>query len=426
MSDILAVPTQGYRYTVKQNDTLWDIARTAYGDPLLWRKIEAANGFLATRPPVSDGSPVIYTGDILIIPDLMPEIMPPADKTLNGRQDDELTILIEDKEIKHDSATIIRTMDTAADAVNFTIAWMPSKDKELDQLLLPYKYPAAEAFIGNNRKISGNIYIVKPSLGDNGSIVNLTLISKTKDAVDSTVNPPYEKNNITLESRAKELLNPLGLRAVFDVDTGGAFDRMTANYNNCIFDHLAEYAAQRGILISCTEKGELFFYRADTEADPVGTLKEGENFTLDFAGEYDGTKLYNVYKALADTPGGDAQAVTAIDNNIPKSRMLTFKADDTTDGNISKAAEWKRSRLYADALTNSIPVSGWKAPNGKIWEPGQIVILQSPTLFLPDGAKMIIRQVTLIYDAGGKSGSLDLVPVQVYSGEPIDYIWGVA
>ena len=33
----------GYDYSVKQGDTLWDLAQTAYNDPFQWKLIYQAN-----------------------------------------------------------------------------------------------------------------------------------------------------------------------------------------------------------------------------------------------------------------------------------------------------------------------------------------------------------------------------------------------
>lgn len=421
MSDILLKPTPGFRYSVIFGDSLEAISNRAYGVDIYVKNILAANAYLTGRIIDSNGLPLIYAEDILIIPVLVT----PKSKILTGKQSNELTILIEGKEIKTFSANMIRTMDTGADAINVSIAWIPGADKGLDDSLLPFKYPKAEIFIGGKLQLTGYLYTVRPSLSISESVIELTIFSLTKDAVDSTINPPYEKNNITLEQRAQELLPIINIQSIFEVDSGGQFDRITANQSDTIFKHLADLAAQRGILVSCTEKGEMLFYRADIDSLPVGTIKEGESLGLEYAAEYDGTKLFNTYKAVGDTPGADAQTAVAIDENVPKSRMITFHADDTTDGNILKAAEWKRSKKYADALTFSIPVSGWIAPNGELWKPNTTVILESPTLFLSNGVKLMIRSVEYLWGNEGLSVVLNLTSLEVFTGEPINYIWSV-
>ncbi len=425
MSEILSSPTPGFRYEVSSGERLAIISTQAYGLQDFWKDIWTANPYLNDRHLQEDGSPTIYPGDILIIPEIIEIEEEEPERKLTGKEDDELTIMIGDKEIKTFYSSLFRTMDTGADGLVCSVAWIPGLDKELDALYLPATFPKAEIFIGNDLQLRGYLFTPRPKLSISGSILDLMIFSKTKNLVDSTVDPPYEKNNITLENRARELLRPKNMRPVFEVETGGQFDRITASQSITIFKHLAELAAQRGILVSNTERGQLLFYRADTESEPVGTLREGEHFTLDFSADYDGTKLFHTYRAVADTPGGDAQSATATDDNVPISRSITFFAEDTTDGNIAKAADWKRSKAYADALTITIPVSGWKDPSGNLLKKNTSVIIESPTLFLSNGVKLMIKRVEYVKRDSGKTAILSLTPLQVYTGEPIEYIWSV-
>ena len=56
-------------YTVKSGDTLNRISVRYYGTPQRWTEIVKANPQLSGRKLVYDGSPTIYPGDVLIIPD---------------------------------------------------------------------------------------------------------------------------------------------------------------------------------------------------------------------------------------------------------------------------------------------------------------------------------------------------------------------
>lgn len=56
-------------HKVIAGDTLNKIAVRYYGDAAKWTDIVKSNPQLAGRKSVYDGSPVIYPGDVLIIPD---------------------------------------------------------------------------------------------------------------------------------------------------------------------------------------------------------------------------------------------------------------------------------------------------------------------------------------------------------------------
>ena len=57
-----------YSHTVKAGDTLAAIASKYMSNASDWTKIRDANPILANRKKASDGSPIIYPGDVLIIP----------------------------------------------------------------------------------------------------------------------------------------------------------------------------------------------------------------------------------------------------------------------------------------------------------------------------------------------------------------------
>lgn len=92
-------------YTVKGGDTLSAISTRQYGLAGKWVLIKNANPQLVGRKTAVDGSPLIYPGDILIIPDdekptasvsaSMPEGTVPS--VLDDGAEQDITILIDGK-----------------------------------------------------------------------------------------------------------------------------------------------------------------------------------------------------------------------------------------------------------------------------------------------------------------------------------------
>lgn len=405
------------QYTVEIGDTYESIASRVYGDPSRASDIEKAN-----QGQESELSP----GDKLNVP-TVPERAAlrtiQASKRIIGKQPEDLTVIIGAQEISPSSARILRTMDTAADGWSCTLPWTPGENHNLDESLKPFRYPTASVYIGSELMVNGLLYSISPSLSDSGRSKALQGFSFTADAVDSTLKPPYERNNVTLEQVATELVGPLGISAIFDVDTGGSFSRVTAEPTDTIFSHLAKLAAQRGVLISSTPEGDLLFTRA-ISGKTVGTLEENGPYVTEWAASFDGRNLHNAYRAIGQSPGDNAKVAIAKNDNVPRARFLTFKADDTTRGDILNAAEWRRSKLIADALTMAFPVVDWFAPDGSIWRENTLINVVSPTLDLPDGFVFLIRSVEFILDGGGRSAILNIIPPQAYTGEKIPDIWG--
>ena len=89
----MAVPTQGKQYTIITGDTLERIATISYGDSTKWRKIYNAN---QTR--LKSGDPnLIYPTEVINIP--IDEIVPATPDELVGKDLNDLTLKVEDREV---------------------------------------------------------------------------------------------------------------------------------------------------------------------------------------------------------------------------------------------------------------------------------------------------------------------------------------
>ncbi len=424
--------TPGIPYTVVSGDTLSDIAKQAYGDGRRWREI-----FKANATTLKSGDPnLIFPGEIITIPpnaveqaavlDLFADSLP----VLPGKDKDDFTIIVDDLEIPVNSGRAFRAADTAATGWTAVVPFK-NPDLLLSDALKPYGYQSAACYLGGELLIQGILYGTQPKLVEKELVNLLEGWSPTVDIIDSTAQAPYEAKNITLEKRARDLVEPLGIEVIFDVDDDEPFKRVTIGATEKIFSHLAKLASQRGVLITSTELGELKFTTA-TKTKPIGTIEEGQAMAEIFSAKFDGRKRFNIYKALAQTPGRkrkskkNSKFQIAKDDNVPKSRTLTFNADDTTTGGMKNAANWRRSKQLADALTMQIPVSSWYGPDDQLWKENKIVTVKSETLYMPDGFDLLIRSVEYEFKDKGTTAVLSVVPPQVYTGEKLAEPWASA
>ena len=423
-----AIP--GGTYVVLPGDTLVSIAKQAYGRGNKWRDIYRVN-----QTKLRSGDPnIIYPGEVLTIPlddvavaaalDLLSAKLP----QLPGKEKDDFTILIEGVQFKVQAGRVIRSIDTAADGWSATILWNP-KNPLTNRVLLPFKYPVASCYLGSLLTVNGYLYNMKNRVTPSGIFKDLEGFSFTADIVDSTIKPPYEQQNVTLQTRAQTLVLPLGILIKWEVlEPDLPFDRVTAKPEDTIFKHLSELAAQRGILISSTPLGELLFTKAALGA-PIGTIQEEFPPGKDVEISFNGRKRFNTYKAISQTPGrkkaakGFTKSAISLDVAVPRSRFKTFIADNSTAADIQKAANWKRSKQVADSLTIPFPVSSWYDPTGNLWRENTLVVVRSDSLQVPFGFTFLIRSVEYIYEPGGTTAVLSLVPPQVYTGLPIVEPW---
>jgi len=414
----MSKPIPGRQYTVKTGDTLSGISSQAYGDSSLYSRISGAN------PGIIDPDSLV-AGQIINIPPL-PERKAiktaQSDGALTNRPVDQLTLKINDIEIPVLSANVLRTMDTVSDGWTAEIPWVPGEDPAIDRALSPFSYPTAAVYLGNELIINGVLYTIEPSLSVSGQTMGLEGYSFTADIIDSMVLPPYEVNNVTLENRAKDLIQAIGIDVVFETDSGGPFDRITAKPTDTIYKHLVSLATQRGFLMSSTAAGDLLFLKAAIGGNSVGTLAEKEIQVSEWSARYDGRKRFNTYRATQSSPKTPGTTAIVTDDRVPRSRFMTIRVNDLVTGAVKRAAEWRRSKQLAAAMTFTIPVTGWYAPNGRLWTPNTLVSVISETMFIPDGFTFLIKSVEYTY--GETYGAvLSLVPPEVYTGEALEEPW---
>lgn len=402
----MSKPTPGKPYVVQTGDTIERIAAIAYGDAGRSVEITRANQAANITPGVTLNIPADSTRKA-------------AAPTTDG-----LSLVIGGRAVPAESIRISRSIDALADGWTAVIDWQFGDDKALDRIIGPYSYSPASVFVNGTLAIAGRQYGFAPSLTGRNE-ASLSGWSFAADMIDSTLKPPYEANNVTLLQRTKDIAATFNLAVISDLKTDGQFDRVTATSSQTAGAHILSLAAQRGILINSNPDGTLRLFVVDAKQTPVGTIEEGAPGFSGFAADFDGRARFNTYRFLSQTPGDSSAAAVSIDDAVPVTRFTTFAGNDTTTGETQQAADWRKTKALADALTIPIEAQGFKAPNGEEWAPGQIITLISPTLFIPDGFAMLIRATEMRQEPGGDVTTLSLVPPSVYTGGEIVEPWAV-
>jgi prophage tail gpP-like protein len=410
--------TPGIPYTIVPGDTLSGIAKQAYGEARRWREIWQANQFV-----LRSGDPnLIFPGETITIPKI-PELEGQKNIDLPGKAADDFTIVIDDTELVVTSARAIRTMDTAADAWTCSLVYNV-ENEVLTNLLSPYKYNSAKVYVGGRLMITGRLYDVSIDVGTDEIRKDLEGFSNTIDLVDSNMpKPPYEFRNVTLDQIAKSLAEPFQIPVIFESETGGQFKRVTIEKTEKIFDFLAKLAKQRQLLVTSTAKGELLFTQANTTSQSIGSLTQGLPPLNSISSKFAGRKRFKGTKAISKRRSQKTKVAISKDDVVPVSRFRTFSADDSTSGDVQRAADWDRSKQIAESLSIQLPVTSWYGPDGNLWTENTIVTVKSNALYVPDGFDFIIRAVQFNFDSSGRTAELSLVPPQVYTGDVVDEPW---
>lgn len=423
-TDIRDYPTPGANYRCKHYETqgLYGIAVKAYSNGKEWRRIWDANKDHARS---TDPNKSFWVGDIVWIPgDPLAPIVEDLREDVPEFFDDVLDafrLVVKGEWLREVvSARVVRSIELAADGWSAKLPFNPDNLERVD-LYKPFAYHPSECYLGGKLAGRGTLYTVAPRYDGEGTSVSLECWSLCADMIDSTMSAPYEANNITLEKRARQLLDPLGIEVVWDAGEDKPFKRVTAEKTETYLEHLAKLAKQRGVQIMSTSQGRLLFTKIATGA-PVDTLMEGLPPFTEVSSSFDGRARFSSYTALSSTPKKNKSA-NSTDARVPSSRKRVFTANEGDDADLQTSADWERSKAFADALTITFPVHSWYNSKQELWEPNTIVTVISPALMVPNGFDFLIKTVENIYEKGGTTAILTLVPPQVYTGEAIEDIW---
>jgi prophage tail gpP-like protein len=339
------------------------------------------------------------------------------------------------QDLKLVSATINKPMDSGVHEWSAVVEWIPGRDPDFDKLAAPRSFAESEAWIGDKKLITGHKWINWPRLQQNNHI-RLSGFSKTYALTISNPKEQREFQNSGLDDISREYTQLFSMftavQGITEAEYNQPFERVTIAARSKIFDFLQDLARQRGFLTSSTEDGDLFYLRANTNQQPVGSLIEGHEgnnvpFSENFAAVFDDSEVFQTYQAIVDNPTafGKSQPIgIAKDLRVKIPTIKTVTLNSLIDGAGQKELEFTRNQTIAKSLSIPFEVSGWRDKNNKLWRENTLVSVQSPTLFVPDGFTFLIRAVQYSLDNRGETTVLSLVPPQLYTGESIDEPWG--
>ncbi|MBE3064727.1 MAG: hypothetical protein IMZ69_06880 [Spirochaetes bacterium] len=372
-----------------------------------------------------------------------------ARSRMKNKPKEEVTFLLQGREIPILSARISRSIDTVADGWSVEIEWIPGRDKELDKRIAPYTYCDASIYIGTRLVNTGRLYTVHNVLGSSSLTKQLECWSYTADLVDSMMPPSAaaEWLNSSLYSIASGLCRPLGIGVgISQSVTGRAytqlnepFDIVQAELTQTYADLFTKLAFQRGGLVTNDRYGMLLLTMGAKSGPIMATLGEGELAAYrqsmrtgnaqspNWEAVYDGRKRFATYAVYGQS--GDPEETEAgiqseaIDDKVPPSRRTNIIVSDNTAGNVNVTAAWHRSEKLVQALTIPFAVIGFYTPRGNLWDPNTFAMVKAPSLDICDPTKFLVRQIDYVYTAKSETGVLYLVPPEVYTGEPVKEPW---
>ncbi|MDR0475541.1 MAG: hypothetical protein LBH43_17945 [Treponema sp.] len=331
-----------------------------------------------------------------------------------GRQKEKITLILDGKELPVMQGRFAYGIDILASSYSAAIVWNPGKDAWLDKATARGSFANSELYIGSKLVCTSRLYGRENVIVNDSVTKNLEFFSVTADLVDSHI-PPQEGEILQsdLKQIAELLCGKHGFPVEFKDEPGDPFDVVEAKRDGVetVGKYLQRLAAQRGLFVSCDEKGGVVFQKAVSSGKSVAYIEYPGRVAIEHKAHFDDRLRYSKYFVSSITGDGAVLNATAVDPGVPEARQLLFEANDANSENIQDAADWRMLRIELEALSMDFPVSGWFDGNGELWRPNTIVSAKSPVLDIPDEREFIIRQVEFIWSAAVRTATLNLVPL---------------
>jgi len=406
-------------HKVVTGDTLGAISIRYLGTFGKWRSIVTANPQLTGRRTAIDGSPLIFPGDLLTIPDEdVSATIPAASQTFQLSDDDEaqdVSIVIDGKKFTGWTGYEIVLNYDSLDTFSFTSPYSELL-KELRETVMPFTFKPCQVFYDKKLLFKGTLLTPDPELTDTEKEINLQGYPLCGILQDCTVPPglyPGHYEGLTLKEIAEKMGNAYGIKIVFDGDPGEPFTEVNFEPTEKVLDFLLKLCQQRQFLFSNDVEGRLVFFKPKKEkASAIFT--EGETPLLSIKPKFQAQGFFSHVTGYSKTSEKEnSHSFTWENKFLTKkgiTRHTTITVDDTdSSGDLEKAVKAYAGRMFADCVSFDLRSDVHKNANGELYRKGMGVAVKSPAAMIQKETIFTARKVTLKRDTESKTADINLV-----------------
>lgn len=255
-------------------------------------------------------------------------------------------------------------------------------------------------------------------------MVELKGYSKTGVLEDSNIPDsvyPLQSDNINLKNITEKILKPFGIKLVVDAavaaDAAKVYKNSTGGDTQSIKSYLSELAAQRNILITHNELGDLVFTRSKAAAQSIFDFKQdtkGVGFRL----SVDGRGMHSAITVQRQANKSKLELAVEEKATNPYAaasfRPRVERQSSGDDLNTKQAAQ----NLVCSELQNiklSIEVEGWTL-GGKIVRPNNVVTVLNPRVYCYRRTDWFVEAVEFMGNEIEQRCVLTCVLPEVYNG----------
>jgi prophage tail gpP-like protein len=405
-------------HNVVSGDTLGAISIRYLGTFNKWKKIVDSNPQLSERRKASDGSPLIYPGDKLVIPEDKTEkvVSPQTAKTItvaNGAQD--VSLIIDGKKFTGFTGYEINLNYDSFDTFSFSAPYDIAQ-KELKAAILPFAFKNCEVYYLGELLFKGTLLTPDPELQSEATEITLQGYPLCAILNDCTVPPtkyPADYLNVTIQDIADPIAETYGIKVMYPDGPGESFPDVSYEPTETVLGFLLKLAQQRKLLFSNDENGRLVFFKAKKESVFM-SFKEGNSPLVSITPQFNAQDFFSHITGHTKTDSEQDSLSFTWENSylIGKGiiRHKTIMIDDAiTSSDLENAVKAYAGRMYADCVSYSLHCDTHVNEKGKVFKKGMTVCIQAPGAMITRQTNFIARNIKLLRTAEARTSELSLV-----------------
>lgn len=274
-----------------------------------------------------------------------------------------------------------------------------------------------EVYIGADKVLTG--FVDGTPVQYDGQSVSFAIAGRslTGDLVDcSAIGAANQWRAQKLEQIAATLAAEYGVKVVADVPTGEAVADFAIEQGETVFEAIDRLLRSRQLWASDDEHGVLRIIKAGSQR-AGGALRLGENI-LSGSAELDYKQRFSEYRCKGQQAGtddryGDAanqSSASSGDALVKRRRVLLFtQSGQASAADCQRRVRFEQASRYSQSLAAQYTVQGWRAGNGQLWQPNQLVRVVDQVIGFD--ADLLIVEVTWSLGGQGMKTQLKVAPI---------------
>lgn len=309
-------------------------------------------------------------------------------------------------------------LDAVASSFAFVARFNPD-NKDHQVLFKPLSYPKIEVFTDDDRLLlTGEIINHDFNSQDAPELVKMSGYSKGGVLEDSNIPYsayPLESNNRSLKDISERLLKIFDLKLKIDSsvtnDANLIYQKSVADPTETVKDYLSKLAAQRNIVMSHDEYGNIIYFKPNIKQSPKISFNTSNTTTMTISVK--GQSIHSEITILRQ-PSSDNNNLTPVDTTknslLNRFRPKVKTLSSGTDTDTSKASQNElASELQNIALSITIP----RFENLK---PGDIIEVQNKEIYLYNKTKFMIQALSFSQNEKETSMTINAVIPEAFTG----------